>query len=326
MFIHISECIIFATVKTNGGAGAITKVNRASGSTLKNNFMTELTININTDTCIKCGKCVRVCPSKTIMQSSNDAPVIAENPESCISCGHCVAVCPTGSVVHSEFAMEKIHPIDYARYPSAEQMMLLCKARRSNRAFTKKIIPTESLDLILEAAHRAPTASNLQQVEFTLITDPEKLRLINEFTLGVFSSTVKKLSNIFLKPFLKRMMPEAYRYLPMFCRMKEEFAKGNDPILRKAPAVIFIHTPKTNLFGYADANLAYQNGSLMAETLGVSQFYMGFVCSAIKQEKHDSLAKLLGIDGTIHSAMALGIPAFRYPNYIDRKEIVVNKM
>ena len=288
--------------------------------------MTEMTLSINADTCIKCGKCAKVCPSKTIRQSSNDAFATVESAEDCICCGHCVAVCPTGSVVHSTFPAEKVHPIDYALYPSAEQMMLLCKARRSNRAYSKKVIPAETLDLILEAAHRAPTASNMQQVAFTLITDPERLHLINKFTMGVFSSALKKLSNPFLKLFLKHILPNTYKYLPMFNRMMQEYKNGNDPILRKATAVILIHTPRTSLFGSIDANLAYQNGSLMAETLGVSQFYMGFVCSAMKQEKHGTLEKLLGIDGKIHSAMALGIPVFRYPNYIDKKEIVVTKL
>jgi hypothetical protein len=112
----------------------------------------------------------------------------------------------------------------------------------------------------------------------------------------------------------------------LFGRLKKELENGNDPIIRKATAIMLIHTPTSNRFGYADANLAYQNGSLMAETLGISQFYLGFVCAAIKQDKHGSLAKLLGIEGTIHSAMALGIPVFRYLNYIDRKDIEVTKM
>ena len=159
-----------------------------------------------------------------------------------------------------------------------------------------------------------------------MITDPEKIRLITEFTVGLLSSNVKKLNNPFLKPFLKRIMPDAYRYVPLFSRLRRELENGNDPIIRNATAVMLIHTPKSNRFGYADANLAYQNGSLMAETLGVSQFYMGFVCAAIKQEKKGTLAKLLGIDGVIHSAMALGIPVFRYPNYIDRKDIEVTKL
>jgi nitroreductase/NAD-dependent dihydropyrimidine dehydrogenase PreA subunit len=288
--------------------------------------MMELNINIDVDSCIKCGKCVKVCPSKILSQNSSLEPAFVVTTKGCIICGHCVAVCPTGSVIHSEFPEDKVHPIDYNLYPTPEQLMLLCKSRRSNRVFSKNPIPIEKLDYILEAAHRAPTASNMQQVSFTMITDPEKIKLITDFTVGLLSSSVKKLTNPFLKPFLKRIMPNAYRYVPLFARLKKELELGNDPIIRNATAVMLIHTPKSNRFGYADANLAYQNGSLMAETLGVSQFYMGFVCAAIKQEKKGTLAKLLGIDGTIHSAMALGLPVFRYPNYIDRKELVVTKI
>jgi nitroreductase/NAD-dependent dihydropyrimidine dehydrogenase PreA subunit len=288
--------------------------------------MMEVNINIDVESCTKCGKCVKVCPSKILSQNSNEEPAMVVTPKGCIVCGHCVAVCPTGSVIHSEFPEEKVHHIDYNLYPTPEQLMLLCKSRRSNRVFSKKPIPEEKLDYILEAAHRAPTASNMQQVSFTMITDPEKIKLISDFTVGLLSANVKKLTNPFLKPFLKRIMPDAYRYVPLFARLKKELALGNDPIIRNATAVMLIHTPKSNRFGYADANLAYQNGSLMAETLGVSQFYLGFVCAAIKQEKKGTLAKLLGIDGTIHSAMALGIPVFRYPNYIDRKELVVTKI
>ena len=35
---------------------------------------------------------------------------------------------------------------------------------------------------------------------------------------------------------------------------------------------------------------------------------------------------MLGISGKIRAGMALGIPAFRYPNYIDRKDINVTKL
>ena len=40
---------------------------------------------------------------------------------------------------------------------------------------------------------------------------------------------------------------------------------------------------------------------------------MGFVLTAIRQEGKDTLAKTLGIDGKIQAIMALGIPAFKYP-------------
>lgn len=283
-------------------------------------------LSVHAESCIRCGKCVRVCPSKIFTQPASGGEIGLQGIGSCIVCGHCVAVCPTGSVVHGDFPPQKVHPVDRELMPSPEQVMLLCKARRSNRAFTAKPVPEETLDRILEAAHRAPTASNQQQVAFTLVTDPEKLHAISAFTVGVFASILRKLENPLLKPVLKRIAPQLYGYVPHFKRLISEFDKGNDLILRGATAVILIHTPSESRFGCQDANLAYQNGSLMAESLGVAQFYTGFVCSAIEQDRDKRLGKMLGISGKIHAGMALGMPAFRYPNYIDRKDINVTKL
>ena len=104
------------------------------------------------------------------------------------------------------------------------------------------------------------------------------------------------------------------------------FGKGNDLILREAKTLLLIHTPYANRFGAADANLAYQNGSLMAESLGVSQIYTGFVLSALAQDKKCKFLKSIGIQGKVHAGMALGMPLFLYPNYIDKKPIAVNRL
>lgn len=280
----------------------------------------ETAISINKERCIKCNKCVRVCPSDIFVPDTKSKEIMIVNIKSCIGCGHCVAACPEDAVVHSLFPAEKVHAINYSELPTPEQMMLLCKSRRSNRAFTTKPVPEESMKMILEAAHRAPTGSNVQNVKFLVITDPDKLRQIIEFTLDVFGGVIKMLKNPLLKPFIKMAMPDAFRYLPVFERLQEEYKNGDDGILRKATTVIFIYTPGGSRMGVLDANLAYQNGSLMAECLGVSQFYTGFVLNAAKMKK-GKLEKLLGINGEIHAGMGLGIPAFRFPNYIDRKDI-----
>ena len=194
----------------------------------------------------------------------------------------------------SGFPAGKVHEFDYSDYPAPAQMMLLCKARRSNRAFTAQSVPEELLQQILEAAHRAPTASNAQQIGFTVVTDPVRLREITGFTLGVFKNALKKMQNPLLTPLVKWLMPDAFRYIPVFERLLREDTKGNDLILRKAKAVVFIHAPRTSRFGY--------------------------------QDKKGTLEKKLGIDGKIYAGMALGMPAFRYKNYIDRKDLKVNRL
>ena len=278
-----------------------------------------MTIHIEEESCITCGKCAQVCPSGILIRDKVSKKISLERVDECIVCGHCVDVCPTDSVLHSEFPSEKVHTIDYSRLPTAEQMMLLIKSRRSNRSIMSKPIPKEMLEQIVEAARCAPTASNARQISFTVITDPEKLRQVSDFTIGVFDSLRKKLMNPVIKTLLKPFLPEVYKLAPKFERLKQQHEAGNDPILRKATALLVIHTPKSNRFGCEDSNLAYQNASLLAESLGVSQVYMGFVLTAGKQDKQDTLSRILGIEGKPQAIMALGMPAFKYPKYSDRQ-------
>ena len=240
-------------------------------------------------------------------------------PENCIVCGHCVAACPTGSVAHAEFPPAKVHPVDYAAMPTPAQVELLMAARRSNRALSQRPVPQEMLDRIVAAADLAPTATNARQLGYTLVTDPVLLRRMSEYTLGVFGKLADRLSHPLVRPWLSRLLPDVYRYVPVFRKMRREYAGGNDRILRGATAVLLIHAPKESRFGAEDANLAYQNASLMAEALGVSQIYMGFVLTAVRQDRKKGLCKMLGLGGRrICAVMALGMPQFRYPNYIDR--------
>lgn len=277
-----------------------------------------ITISINSKTCIKCGRCVRVCPVNIFYQENPRGEVQLQNISSCIRCGHCVGVCPTSSVIHSEFPPEKIHRIDRELLPTPEQVMLLCKTRRSNRALKSQPVPDAMLNQIMEAAHAAPTGSNVQQVSFTLVTDPEKVRKVVELSMNVFSGILNVLKSQPESPGISQM-------IGYITHLTEAYSQGNDPILRGAETLLLFHTPKELSFGYADANLAYQNGSLMAEALGVSQFFTGFLCTAIKEDKTGSIKNYLGIDGVVHAGMALGMPEFKFVNYVDRDEMKVTK-
>lgn len=278
-------------------------------------------INIDASTCIKCDRCVKVCPSEVFAKSEAGTPNI-QNIEICIKCGHCVAICPTDAINHDVFSSEKVHPFEKKELPSAEQLMLLLKSRRSRRIFTKEPVPEYLIDQILEAAHRAPTASNSQRVSYKVITDPEQLKMVSDYTIKTFSKIANLLNFPLVKPFIKLFAPDIAKYIPGFKEMENEYKSGKDIILRGATALILIYTPKNQHFGCADANLAYQNGSLMAETLGIGQFYTGFVLSAMAQDKKGKLIKALGIKGKVQAGMALGVPQLQYSKYIDRKEVV----
>ena len=256
-----------------------------------------MTLRIENKSCIACGKCVQVCPAGIMVRSTDGKGIEAVRTDRCIGCGHCVDVCPTGSVIHSDFPPQRVHTVDTGRLPAPEQVLELIRARRSNRALTPHPIPDEALQRIVEAARYAPTASNSRQVSFTLVTEPEQLLHIADFTVGVFASTARKLLHPVVRTLLKPLRPDLYRYAARFAEIEREHEAGNDPILRRATALLIIHTPASNRFGCEDANLAYQNASLMAESLGVSQIYMGFVLTAARMGRKNAFARIAGITG-----------------------------
>ncbi len=284
-----------------------------------------MNISIDSGRCIRCGRCVKACPS-LVFGLHEEHPVTVDAPENCIVCGHCAAACPAAAVQHSEFPPEKVHPVDRAQLPTPEQLMLLIQARRSNRALSRKPVPQDYIDRILEAAHAAPTASNLQQVGYTVLTAPADLRFVVEYTLGFCRRMLRLLEMPVLGAIVRRCVKGAGRYRLSIHRLLDEYERhARDRILRGATALIFIHTPAGSRFGAIDSQLAYQNGSLMAEALGVSQIYTGFVLTACKADKKKRLARHFGIEGTIHAGMALGMPEFLFPSRIDKKPIDIMK-
>lgn len=278
-------------------------------------------LKINDSRCIRCQRCVKICPAGIFYE--DNGRICIKNESSCIFCGHCVAVCPKDAVEHDAFPNGSVHPFSLADLPSPEQLMLLIKSRRSNRAFSGREIPEESLRMIMEAAAAAPTAQNSRDVHFVLVRKPETLRAVTEYTLDSFMKVVRLLDNPFMRMVLGRKLAGVYKLVPKFKEMYRRFHAGEgDMILRDAKAVLFIYSSEKSRFGAADCNLAYQNASLMAESLGVAQFYTGFVLAALERDKKGRLNSILGLRNVkIHAGMALAVPLFRFEKYVDKEDL-----
>lgn len=258
--------------------------------------------------CISCGKCIKVCP-EFVLHFTAARRVENDATRHCVLCGHCVCVCPTKALQHSAFPYSKIYSFKREALPSPEQMLLLCKARRSCRNFTKQPVPREFLEQILEAGTYAPTANNCRSFGFTVVTSPEKLRLLSEYTVKAYGRVYHLLNHAPLIALMKWLKIDAVKYLPDLKEVLVQYEKGTDYIMRGATAAILITADKKDFFARDSANLAYQNMSLMAESLGVGQCYMGFVCSGISMDFNNRIARAFSLDNKIYAVMALGIPA-----------------
>ncbi|MFR6156530.1 MAG: ATP-binding protein [Coprococcus sp.] len=66
--------------------------------------MTYFHFTVDTDKCIKCQRCIKVCSSACLIQDTNGYPMMKPEADGiagwhgCYRCQHCLAVCPQGAV------------------------------------------------------------------------------------------------------------------------------------------------------------------------------------------------------------------------------------
>lgn len=275
-------------------------------------------ITISADSCKRCGRCARVCPAAVYIFDKGEVPVVVKSHH-CIQCGHCVDVCETGALQHADFPATSIHRVQKELIPSAKSLMELMKSRRSNRTITDKPIPAEALSDIIEAAYVAPTSENSRKVVITLL-EGKDIQEIEDATMRFFLRLASILMSKPVRPLTKLFLRNLYNEAAELYRFERKWREGKRPCTCNAKALLVISAPKKYDFGWQDCNMAYQNASLMAEAHGISQIYMGLVQMAFKFISQRKTEKLLHLPEKHKpfALMALGMPAFYYPNYSDK--------
>ncbi|MFC1959125.1 nitroreductase family protein [Chloroflexota bacterium] len=286
-------------------------------------------ITIDHSRCKKDGLCARVCPKDIFVQRDKLAIPNVMDEEGCIVCGHCVAICPQGAISHSEFPATDIQAIQFEQMPSTEQVMTLLKTRRSIRAFRDKPLAKDSIERIVDGARFAPSGHNSQSTEYLVVQDRAVLNQVSATVIEYLKFEIKRFSNPFFKTLVLLAAREAaesgLHEIPGFKQMIQTFESGDDPILNDAPVLLAFHAKRTVGFADVNAQLALQNASLVAHSLGIGHFYTGWVlapCRApMARAWNKRIPSLLGIPpgNVLYGALALGYPIPRFKNMIDRK-------
>jgi nitroreductase len=157
--------------------------------------------------------------------------------------------------------------------------------RMSIRAYQNKPLPEDTIRAILEAAKNAPTARNMQELEYKVITNPALINKLSD-RIGVILS-----QEMAAQP-ARPGMPTPPERLQIFY---------------KAPLLIIITGPEDNSYIYTDAALAVQNIMLYATAQNLGSCFIGM---ATLIEKDRSLMKELhcGDKMKIAAAVIAGYP------------------
>src|SRR5215471_12915961 len=162
------------------------------------------------------------------------------------------------------------------------EVLTLIDNHRTIRAFRNESMPPEHLQLIIDAARKAPTDATAQMYSFIRITNGDLRRRMAELAGG--QTHIVKAAEFFV------VCADVHRLARMLEHRGEKF--GNWPR-------VAIH------FAVADATLAAQNMVTAAESLGYGICYIGGILNSI-----DVIARELKLPAGVMPAFGLciGVP------------------
>jgi len=239
-----------------------------------------------------------------------------------MSCGQCVAICKEDALEHSNFKENDIYAYDKKKLPTSEDVLLLLKARRSQRFFKDKQVGKKEIETIIEGARYAPSSENTQSTQYIVIQDKVVQQQILEMTVLFFKKIVKLLKNPIIKNlyllFNRVEAEDTINLIPKFERFINAFYESEDRVLFNSPCLIFFHGDKRLSFTDVNAGLALQNATLTADSLGLGSFYVGYVMAAAMRDK--SFSKLLSLPDhhKFYGGIALGYPKYRFNKYMEK--------
>jgi nitroreductase/NAD-dependent dihydropyrimidine dehydrogenase PreA subunit len=280
-------------------------------------------IAINPDLCKRDGVCIQSCPAAVFEQTDKTTIPEVAHEEYCIACGHCVAICPHEAISHTDFPPGSVRPLRREMIPSSEQVLELLRSRRSTRAFKDRPVERELIEKVIAGARLAPSAHNTQSTEFIVIQEPAVLKQISQLTADYLEKITRLLRNPISRAFLRLVEGEkvkgAMHALDGFERVAQAVREGKDRILRHAPALILFHADRSIAFAEANANLALQNATLIAQTLGLGTFWTGYVVSTCNRDTRIPRLLSLPEGHKVYGGLALGYPRFPFQRWMERR-------
>jgi nitroreductase/NAD-dependent dihydropyrimidine dehydrogenase PreA subunit len=273
----------------------------------------ELQFAVNKELCVGCGECVADCPYGLIVLDK-DTPVMSkENEGACIQCQHCLAVCTSGAL-----SIMGKNPADSLllaeNRPSAAQLAVLMKGRRSVRRYKKSPVSAEEIAFLLETVAYAPTGVNNRQVLFTVIENPEVMENLRKSTYITLEATIKKGG-----------LPKGMEFFEGI--VAKALTSGKDAIYRGAPHLLIVSSPQDSPSPDADCHIALTYFELLAASMGLGTLWSGLAKWALAVIAPEILARL-GVPASHHIGytMVFGRPDVMYHRTVQRDSASINRV
>lgn len=269
---------------------------------------------VDTDKCIHCRQCIKVCSSVCLYEDEQGVVRMKEEADGifgwggCYRCQHCMAVCPVGAVSIFDKKPEMAMKPELAASPV--QLEALMRNRRAIRGYLDKEVPRTLIDSMLRVLGNVPTGSNRQSIEFSVVYEKRQMdifrRLVRDeaFRLaerGIYPGAFSK------KDFELQVAMEPYR-------------NPGDMFFVNAPHILIVHSPKGKATWRVDPSLAVAWFDLLCAANGLGSIIMTYPVGALS--KMPEIRKLLNISEERHfdCMIGFGYPDVRYVRGVQRED------
>ncbi len=249
-------------------------------------------IGINYEECNNCNLCVTTC--MLFRRDQEQDKIVFNDPtDFCNLCGQCIARCPQDAIIYEgigeAYSYEDVDkPENIASYDTIYNFL---RANRSIRRFKSKEVPNDVLRKVFDAMLHAPTAENARTENFTILSDKEQ---------------IKKLNDAVIEELMKQ--PEVkVKYGMLFKLLGKAF---NSPVFFDAPHVIFVDSPLKSEGEFLNIGIIITYGRLAAQALGLGTCWNGWTQIAIMS--NPEIKKIANIKGNTVGVFILGYPAVKF--------------
>lgn len=258
--------------------------------------------------CRRDGICVAECPMGILAQPERDQPpvAVAGAEDICINCGHCLAVCPHGALELKAMARQDTAALDPADLPSADQVDLALRSRRSIRSYRDEPLPRAQLAELIDVARYAPSGHNRQPLSWLVVSDRDELARLGGIVVDWMGWVCREDSALAELLHLRRAI--------------QRWEDGTDVVLRGAPHLALVHAPQGERTAPAAGVLAMAYLDLAAAGRGLGACWAGYVMTTVNLWPPMAEALALPEGHGCFGAMMLGRPRYGFQRIPARKQ------
>lgn len=266
---------------------------------------------VDTEKCMGCGKCEKVCPGGILSLNQTKKAEIANFKEfgwnGCWKCEHCLAVCPTGAISIFGHKPDNSLPIIDCEI-TAMTMSSLIANRHSCRRYKDKNVDAAIINDMLERLANAPNGGNKQQVELTLIDDKAQMNHFRQLAYTRMEELAAQ--GIYPKGFDKEAYDDMKRW---------EKTVRPDMLFCGAPHILIPHAPLEHGEPIQDVVIAGTYFELLCVSRGLGSVILTFPLSVL--DRMPDIKAMLNIPNHHYVGMMIGFgyPEIKYARGIQRE-------